>query len=61
MFMKFNFYVAYFLIIYVITNGSEASKKLCSSHSNPNCINAGTTAGFLYRSALRFPEALEDG
>ncbi len=38
----------------------EVERFPCYPSFNPNSINGGTTAGFVYRSTVRSPEALED-
>jgi hypothetical protein len=49
---------------YLITNalgGRRSASISVSPNSNPNSINAGTTAGFVSRLAEHFPGAYDDG
>ncbi len=48
--------------IFLIINGLGGRQVLMFPNSNPNNINAGATAGFVKRSAVRSPAKLkEDG
>ncbi len=46
--------------IYLISS-SGGRQVLLFPNFNPNFIHVGTTAGFVKRSAVRSPEALEEG